>query len=314
VTEWNPKVMDSTVPDEWYHSQPKVLRGLDTANYDKFGEYKLTSKDDADGGVDDEYEYLVEGVHHAEIEIHLSNLIQHETLDDITVVTDREGNIYETNSVTWNGSTWECNARRQTVPQGGLRRSERLKGQPKKNNQKPTPRPSRTPNKRPTNGQDETPMPGEDTQALITDALGENNMNAPDKDDYQPPDALTEPSSEPNNLARSADEIKKYGEWLGSEKLVTPTKRNYHKFAIFFPGTGMESIKRTFKATTQFGTRGAFPGINMKHRMVAPNPALNVPRRNEPVATDTVYSPYGVPSIDGGHLAAQFYIGRRSSF
>ena len=49
VTEWNPKVMDSTVPDEWYHSQPKVLRGLDTANYDKFGEYKLTSKDDADG-------------------------------------------------------------------------------------------------------------------------------------------------------------------------------------------------------------------------------------------------------------------------
>ena len=99
VTEWNPKVMDSTVPNEWYHSQPKVLRGLDTANYDEFGEYKLTSKDDVDEGIDNEDEYLVEGVHHAEIEIHLSNLIQHETLDDITV--------YKTNSVIWNGSTWE---------------------------------------------------------------------------------------------------------------------------------------------------------------------------------------------------------------
>ena len=44
-----------------------------------------------------------------------------------------------------------------------------------------------------------------------------------------------------------------------------------------------------FLATTQYGRRGAFPGFQMKHRIKSPNPALSIPRRNEAVATDTVY-------------------------
>jgi hypothetical protein len=42
---------------------------------------------------------------------------------------------------------------------------------------------------------------------------------------------------------------------------------------------------------------------------LSPNPILNIPRRNEDVATDTIYS--NVPAIDDGSTAAQFFIGRQ---
>ena len=38
-----------------------------------------------------------------------------------------------------------------------------------------------------------------------------------------------------------------------------------------------------------------------------PFPACNVPRCNEPVATDTVYS--DVPAVDGGQMSAQIFVG-----
>ena len=50
----------------------------------------------------------------------------------------------------------------------------------------------------------------------------------------------------------------------------------------------------------------------MWRRLASPNPALNVFRRNEPVATDTMYGPE--PAIDNGSTAAQFFIGRISGF
>ena len=42
----------------------------------------------------------------------------------------------------------------------------------------------------------------------------------------------------------------------------------------------------------------------------SPFPALNVNRRDEPVATDTVYA--DTPDIEHGHKAAQFFVGLRS--
>jgi hypothetical protein len=73
-------------------------------------------------------------------------------------------------------------------------------------------------------------------------------------------------------------------------------------------------IKRTFEATTQLGTCGAVQGINLRDRILSPNPILNIPRRNEDVATDTVCS--NVPAIDDGSTAAQFFIasGRQSHY
>ena len=40
---------------------------------------------------------------------------------------------------------------------------------------------------------------------------------------------------------------------------------------------------------------------------MSPNPALNVHRRNESVATDTVFS--DTPAVDNGVTSAQFFIG-----
>jgi hypothetical protein len=42
--------------------------------------------------------------------------------------------------------------------------------------------------------------------------------------------------------------------------------------------------------------------------MKSPNPAMNIPRRFEPVATDSVYS--NAPAINNGCFTAQFFVGR----
>ena len=67
-----------------------------------------------------------------------------------------------------------------------------------------------------------------------------------------------------------------------------PSRVNYEKYTPYFPGSTKEVIKKTFAATTQYGKREAVEGINLRRQIKSPNPALNVPRRNEPVATETV--------------------------
>jgi hypothetical protein len=49
---------------------------------------------------------------------------------------------------------------------------------------------------------------------------------------------------------------------------------------------------------------------HLKKRFKSPYPALNVHRRNEPIATDTVYS--DTPAIDGGETHAQLFVGTES--
>ena len=46
----------------------------------------------------------------------------------------------------------------------------------------------------------------------------------------------------------------------------------------------------------------------MKKHLKSRNPALNIPRRHEPVATDTVFS--GIPAVDSGVKQAQVFVGR----
>ena len=60
--------------------------------------------------------------------------------------------------------------------------------------------------------------------------------------------------------------------------------------------------------TTHWGVAlDSFPTIrHLKSR----NPALNVPRRHEPVATDTIFS--DTPAVDSGVKQAQVFVGRDS--
>jgi hypothetical protein len=45
----------------------------------------------------------------------------------------------------------------------------------------------------------------------------------------------------------------------------------------------------------------------LKKQYKSPNPAVNIHRQNEPVATDTVFS--DTPAIDGGETMAQIFVG-----
>ena len=48
----------------------------------------------------------------------------------------------------------------------------------------------------------------------------------------------------------------------------------------------------------------------MRKHLKSRNPALNIPRRHEAVATDTVYS--DTPAVDSGVKQAQFFVGKES--
>ena len=58
---------------------------------------------------------------------------------------------------------------------------------------------------------------------------------------------------------------------------------------------------------TQWGVSipNTFP---MKLHLESKNSALNIPRRHEPVATDTVFS--DTPAVDSGVKQAQVFVGR----
>jgi hypothetical protein len=69
-----------------------------------------------------------------------------------------------------------------------------------------------------------------------------------------------------------------------------------------------DTIKRTFAVTTQYA-RGRVSDT-LKQHWRSRFPACNVKRRNEPVATDTVFS--DTPAVDNGSIAAQIFVGRNT--
>ena len=111
-----------------------------------------------------------------------------------------------------------------------------------------------------------------------------------------------------NNKAKSYD---------GAYRIPIHTKKKTKKWDYkdcmrFFPGASEEVVRKTFQNTTQFGTSSLGSPMFLRNEIKAANPALNIPRRNEPVASDTVFS--GTPAIEDGAKAAQYFVGRRSYF
>ena len=79
---------------------------------------------------------------------------------------------------------------------------------------------------------------------------------------------------------------------------VTNSEPDYLKQRSLFAWLPTETIKKTYELTTQYARLPM--SIILKKRYMSPNPALNVHRRSEPVATDTIYS--NTPAIDNGCL------------
>ena len=92
------------------------------------------------------------------------------------------------------------------------------------------------------------------------------------------------------------------------QKLAVRDYEDLRKYFLFSP---LETVRKTFAATTQYARSGWITGhIYNTHQ--APFPALNVACRHEPVATDTIYS--DTPAVDDGSTCAQFFTGLDTKF
>ena len=72
---------------------------------------------------------------------------------------------------------------------------------------------------------------------------------------------------------------------------------DYEKFRSDFGWVNVDTVQKTMEQSTQWGVSlpNAFP---MKKHLKSRNRALNIPRRHEAVATDTVFS--DTPAVDSG--------------
>ena len=89
---------------------------------------------------------------------------------------------------------------------------------------------------------------------------------------------------------------------------VTPKDPAFEMLRSKFIWAPVDVIKKTFDTTTRWA-RSTDNWAFRKH-FKSRFPALNVHRRHEPVATDTVYS--DTPAIDNGAKSAQFFVGTKS--
>ena len=102
------------------------------------------------------------------------------------------------------------------------------------------------------------------------------------------------------------------GSELSAHAMVRkPSPKTYHQYRDYFLRASVDTIRKTFDATTQFARSGWITGY-IQDTFRAPFPALNVRRRNEPVATDTIYC--DTPAIDDGSTCAQFFTGLLTKF
>ena len=82
---------------------------------------------------------------------------------------------------------------------------------------------------------------------------------------------------------------------------------DYEKFRPHFGWVNADTVQKTMGQSTQWGVSipNTFP---MKKHPKSRNPALNIPRRHESVAIDTVFS--DTPTVDSGVEQVQVFVGR----
>ena len=88
---------------------------------------------------------------------------------------------------------------------------------------------------------------------------------------------------------------------------VSPETPDCGKFRPYFGWVNVDTVQKTMEQSTQWGVSilNTFP---MKKHLKSRKPALNIPRRHEPVATDTVIS--DTSAADSGVKQGQVFVGR----
>jgi hypothetical protein len=99
--------------------------------------------------------------------------------------------------------------------------------------------------------------------------------------------------------------------WLyrAHEHQIIENQQDFAQLRPNFAWLPENVVKETFKNTTQYA-RMPMSTVLKKHYK-SPFPALNVHRREEALATDTVYS--NVPAVDSGVTIAQLFVGLTST-
>ncbi len=80
---------------------------------------------------------------------------------------------------------------------------------------------------------------------------------------------------------------------------------NYQALMPMFGWLPADVIQQTFAVTTQYARLPM--STLLKKRYKSPFPTLNIHRRDEPVAMDTIYS--NTPAVDSGATIAQVFVG-----
>ena len=86
-----------------------------------------------------------------------------------------------------------------------------------------------------------------------------------------------------------------------------PAEEDWKTLRPYFGWQSEQVIKNTYKVTSGFGGTISQHDYLKKH-FKSRNPVFNIPRRNEAVATDTIFS--DTPAINDGSTMAQFFVGR----
>ena len=86
-----------------------------------------------------------------------------------------------------------------------------------------------------------------------------------------------------------------------------PAEEDWKSLRPYFGWQSEQVIKNTYQVTSRFG--GAIPQHDyLKKHFKSRNPVFSIPRRNEAVATDTIFS--DTPAIKDGSTMAQFFVGQ----
>ena len=315
---WDPKSMDHQVPDEWYEQERKPLKIIEDSPYDEHGDYKRRAPMEDRGFTDDG------GTGHDELQDEPvpSNTIEVNKLDVSSylrgIITDELVPAFRIYNV--NGEIYEKDIDYRSIMESQKARKTRSstrkspRGHTSSNH--PATKTARRRSTRRSRKQNELPQ----SRDLPKHKTLDHNPFQEQED--MPPEEPADPDGF-NNPAKSQDtamdtqiraETPSKDALKAGPYVMAPAKKDYRKYQKFFAGLPMATVQKTFENTTQLGCTQGNTKHWLRRQIKAANPALNVPRRNEPVAMDTIYGPVGHPAIDDGSTMAQFFIGRKSDF
>ena len=326
--EWNPSVLDSKVNESWYNKPVKPWKNeySDEIPFDHMGNLKdkpVTTVEDED---DEDKQH--QSIDRQGIKAFLCDIIEDELQHDFEMC-NINGELHQ---VRWDEDWRYFSDSDSESDDERYYKTFPAKRRPRKAKQDVSYAPDKRPKRKDVVKKskkkkvEHTTDDGANDDDDVPD-LEPRNESDPDSSESEtehPRGVRKDRSSRYNNRARAAEEaLAAAKERLNSvdtgeviagvePRLHRPAKKDVSEYSKFFPGTDADTLRKTFDATTQYGRRGATGGHTLHKQGVSPNPVLNVPRRHEDVATDTLYS--DTPAVDDGSTAAQFFIGRKSIY